>query len=243
MIKKILKFYNETKLRKKNSKNISLINKDSPIGFVYIFHKKYPRMQSIPFSREKNKEGELESLLVNRFSTREFSKEPIKLDELEKVLSSIRIIEKDKFFERRTYPSGGARFPIEVYPIVFNVEGLDNGVYHYNFIDDTFETLWKTDLSDNLQEIVSEPIKNPSVSIFMTSVLSRSEIKYGIKAFGYSLLEAGHMAQNLSLMAERLGLGYCPVAGFIDDEMIKILDIVNDEIPIYSIVLGKKNEN
>ena len=32
----------------------------------------------------------------------------------------------------RNYPSGGARYPLEVYPVVLNVQGLAQGFYHYH---------------------------------------------------------------------------------------------------------------
>ena len=47
------------------------------------------------------------------------------------------------------------------------------------------------------------------------------------------------MGQNLQLSASETGIGSCPVSGFIDDTVKKILDLTDDEIPIYSISIGK----
>lgn len=47
------------------------------------------------------------------------------------------------------------------------------------------------------------------------------------------------MGQNIQLAASEIGIGSCPVNGFIDDTVKKILDLTDDEIPIYSISIGK----
>lgn len=47
------------------------------------------------------------------------------------------------------------------------------------------------------------------------------------------------MGQNIQLVASEIGIGSCPVSGFVDDTVKKILDLTDDEIPIYSISIGK----
>ncbi|MFC1682114.1 nitroreductase family protein [Nanoarchaeota archaeon] len=69
--------------------------------------------------------------------------------------------------------------------------------------------------------------------------MARSKVKYGLRAYPYSLIEAGHMGQNIQLAASEIGIGSCPVSGFIDDTVKKILDLTDDEIPVYSISVGK----
>jgi hypothetical protein len=32
----------------------------------------------------------------------------------------------------RTYPSGGALYPLEIYPVLQQVEGIADGIYHYD---------------------------------------------------------------------------------------------------------------
>jgi len=64
-------------------------------------------------------------------------------------------------------------------------------------------------------------------------------VKYGLRAYPYSLIEAGHMGQNIHLTCAELGIGSCPVSGFVDNTLSKILGLTEEEIPIYSISLGK----
>jgi len=79
--------------------------------------------------------------------------------------------------------------------------------------------------------------------IILTGVLSRSEVKYGCKAYSLSFIEAGYMGQNIQLVATELGIGSCPVSGFINDTIKEILDITEDEIPLFTISLGKKRRS
>ena len=53
------------------------------------------------------------------------------------------------------------------------------------------------------------------------------------------LIEAGHLAQNLCLLATSMKLAICPIGGFIDDEVNEYLDIGNKEITLYILIIGK----
>jgi len=210
-----------------------------PITHVKIFHKQYPRFPRIALP-ETSEEGELAELLARRKTQREYSTDPLTLDELARILHSCRIIEQEGESERRTYPSAGARFPIEIYPLVFNVEGLASGCYHYDNAGDTLETLWEKDLSDDVARIVSPHVTRPAVALVLTAVIARAEVKYGARAYPFSLLEAGHMAQNMSLVCTKLGIGCCPIGGFVNDTLSKIIDLTAHELPIYVYAMGKK---
>ncbi len=212
-----------------------------PITHVHVFHKEYPRLPSIQLTGDGiNTSDELDFLLRNRYSERNFSDEPLSLNDLSKILYSVRVVDKKRKPERRTYPSGGARFPVEIYVVSFNVDGVEPGAYHYNILDYSLETLLKKDLRYKEAEIISPFLENTSAAIIMTSVLPRSEVKYGAKAYPFSLIEAGHIGQNIQLTCTKYKIACCSICGFVDDEISKILDLTEDEIPIYVIGLGKK---
>jgi len=46
------------------------------------------------------------------------------------------------------------------------------------------------------------------------------------------------MGQNILLTSTEIGVGACPVSGFVDRKIQEILDLTENEIPIYSISLG-----
>ena len=236
MMSDIKKFYNKIKLKKVIDDN----SEEIPHAYIHVFHKEYPRLPLIKLPQIDNQESELENLLEIRESTRNFSDKPVKINELSKILRSCRIVDIDRIPERRTYPSGGARFPVELYVVAFNVNGLKNGAYHYNLKKESLELLWEEDLKNRRRELISPYLENPAATLVLTSVISRSEKKYGNRAYPYSLIEAGHMGQNIHLTCVNLGIGSCPVSGFVDNSVKEILDLTGDEIPIYTISIGWK---
>jgi nitroreductase len=54
-------------------------------------------------------------------------------------------------------------------------------------------------------------------------------------------MEAGEVAQNMTLMATSLGLGALLLGGFIDNRLSDLLDVDGyDEAPLLPIVIGRK---
>jgi len=242
MLKEIKKFYNKIKILKYSE---DPENEEIPITHIKIFYKEYPRLFSIKLPNINKEDSEFETILDYRGSQRLFSDKPLKLEEISKIIGSCRIIKSDFSVtdnplgkERRTYPSGGARFPVELYILSYNIKSLEDGAYHYNLRKNSLEQLLKKDLKPIRREIISPYLDNPAASIIFTSVISRSEVKYGLKAYPFSLIEAGHMGQNIQLASSEIGLGSCPVSGFVDATIQKILDLTENEIPIYSINIG-----
>lgn len=243
MLKDIRKFYEKTKFD--FSKKEVIKNFQWPLNWIKIFFKTYPRFPKIRFKSLKVK-GELYSLLSKRISIRDFKEEPVSLQDLEKVLYfsvGIKGSNKDINKTRRFYPSAGARYPIETYLISNNIEGVDKGLYHYNVKSNELERLLKKDLTKESKRIFGEEASkdNPNF-IISTGVMSRNEVKYGINAYRFALLEAGHIGQNISLVSEKIGLGSCAIGGFDNDELVRLLDLGEDEIPLYVFSFGKPKE-
>src|SRR3989338_1242426 len=238
MIEDTKRFYEKTKLEKGSEDKVE--NVEDPISWIHVFYKEYPRLPSIDLPKLENSDNQLETLLKMRESTRVFSDSPLKLEEIARVLRSCRIVDSKRIPEIRTYPSGGARFPIEIYFISFNINGLNLGAYHYNIKREKLELLLDQDLRVRRRELISPYLDNPAAAIIFTSVISRSEVKYGAKAYQLSLIEAGHMAQNVHLVCTDLGIGSCSVSCFVNDSVAELLDLTETEIPIYVVGVGKK---
>lgn len=233
MLKEIKQFYEKTKLKEVEAPNNG---ENIPVEYIHIFQKNYPRLPSIKLRREPF-DGEFEKLLKIRRSTRDFSETPVPISAVSNMLKSCSIIGNGS--TRRTYPSAGARYPIELYLIAFNIEGIARGVYHFNSSKFTLELLLLQDLRSQEAEIVCPYLKNTGGAFIFTSVVSRSEVKYKYKAYPYSLIEAGHMAQNVILAACKYGVGICPVGGFINDYVSRLLDLSEEEQPLYVLGFGK----
>lgn len=208
-----------------------------PIEFVHVFKKTYPRLPRVRLP-DDGRGRDLVSLLHGRRSVRDFRRSPIRFSQLSNILRSCEICSDVAGSEKRTYPSAGARFPVEIYPVVFDVDGVEPGVYHYSMSDNVLECLLHRDTSDDAMYFVSSHVTNAAAALILTTVISRSEVKYGAKAYPFSLIEAGHMGQNILIASAVEGVGACPVGGYACDAIIEALDLTPGELPIYVVALG-----
>jgi SagB-type dehydrogenase family enzyme len=140
---------------------------------------------------------------------------------------------------RRPVPSGGALYPLELYPAVLAVEGVMSGVYHY---DPYARRLADLDRSvERLRDALVYPslAASGSVAIVITGVFWRSRFKYGQRGYRFTLLEAGHVAQNLVLAAAGLEVSALPLGGFYDREVERAIGVDGiDESALYIVLVG-----
>jgi SagB-type dehydrogenase family enzyme len=120
----------------------------------------------------------------------------------------------------RAYPSSGALYAVEIYPIVLGVEGLEPGVYHYTATDNTLEVV-RTDVSRERLIATMLPVERAMVSgaaamICLVGQFKRHEHKYGEGGYRMMVAEAGHISQTLVLAATALGLAARPFGGVFD---------------------------
>jgi SagB-type dehydrogenase family enzyme len=184
-----------------------------------------------------------EEAINRRRSTREYSGEPMTLDELSRVLFLMGGINGERWGNRlRTAPSSGALYPIEAYAVAHNVTGLEPGVYHYGVKDHSLEQVRGGDLRD---EVVSQGLSQQflgqcNVVLFLTAIFQRMRFKYRDRTYRYGLLEAGHLGQNIYLAATSMGLGACAIGAFMDDEINAMLGVDGEEeAAVYMLAVGK----
>ncbi|MGN9764762.1 SagB/ThcOx family dehydrogenase [Micromonospora sp. SD12] len=110
----------------------------------------------------------------------------------------------------KTAPSGGARHPVEVYPVVRDVEGLEPGIYHYAVRRHELVRLAPAPGEDRLREWCGgQPHAAQAGFLLMyAAVLDRTVWKYpAARAYRALLLDVGHLSQTVYLTATALGLG------------------------------------
>ncbi len=213
-----------------------------------IFYKEYPRFPKIVLQpNEKLITKSFLKTLQERSSQRNFSEDAISFEELSTFLNySAGINPKfsDDSRKKRFFPSGGMRFPSEIYLLVREkgVNGLLQKSYHYNIKRNCLEELFSIpDYRNILNDIYAEEwVSHSDFIVCITSIFNRSRIKYGDRGYRYCLLEAGHIAQNFSLMAASLGLKCCALGGFSDKTVENHLHLNEpDESAIYLLAIGK----
>ncbi len=142
--------------------------------------------------------------------------------------------------ERRPYPSAGALYPLELHLLTGAVEGLDDGHYHFDPRTGELEVLrlgrWQEALTAcTLHHAVLAPC-NAVVAI--VGVPARTMTKYGQRGYRFMLLDAGHLAQTLALVASGLGLGAVTVGGFYDVALQRLLGLRPGEWPLLLVGVG-----
>jgi SagB-type dehydrogenase family enzyme len=186
-------------------------------------------------------------LIRSRYSCREFSGNALPLDQLATLLHQsygflgIREV-GGVTLHHRPVPSAGARFPLELYVVTSNVAGVVNGAYHYGAWHHRLECVEEgveiERLLPNLQE--QRYILGANALIFLTAVFPRTMTKYGPRGYRYVLIEAGHAAQNLCLVAEHLGLGTLCLGGFREAAINEMLRLnPRNEGAVYAVAIGR----
>ncbi|MDO8676402.1 MAG: SagB/ThcOx family dehydrogenase [Candidatus Azambacteria bacterium] len=235
------------------NKDRPVVDQESPEWKIVSF-KEYPRSPRILLPKPARLKTELSDVILKRKTEREFSDLPLSKEVLGTLLFwSMGLIHKsphlpagrwgDKSEDRenilrRPYPSGGARYPVESYVIVFRGENLARGAYHYNFKEHALEEIQRSDIGKIQEALPYDFAKNASALILLSFIGERTVKKYGNLGYKLGLLEAGHIGQNIYLVGAALGLGVLALGG-IDYEVIqKELDLGEEETVFYQLSLG-----
>lgn len=244
----IAKFYHQaTKAKYKEGMEKPMDFKNWPKEWRTTYFKEYPRLLKIPLPGPKSLNFSLGRSLINRKSGREFSGKPINFQELSQLLFYSAGItakkENDWNKTRRPYPSGGARFPLELYPIILGGNSkLKEGIYHYNVKEHSLEMQKEKNLRGKIypQIIWQEMALTAPMILVVSAVFERNMMKYKERGYRYILFEAGHLGQNIYLVSTALGLKCCAIGGFDDDSFNGLLDIDGkEETVFYAFVLGR----
>jgi SagB-type dehydrogenase family enzyme len=143
----------------------------------------------------------------------------------------------------RTVPSAGAMYPLEIYFHNAHVEGLKAGLYHYNSAMNHVCILREGDESRGIGAAVVQPqiVHNASLIVFITAMFERTTYKYGDRGYRFVLLEAGHVAQNINLVVNGLGLGCVNLGGYFDRQIDDLLGLDGvTHSTIYMIAVGNR---
>ncbi|HEX8062270.1 MAG TPA: SagB/ThcOx family dehydrogenase [Allosphingosinicella sp.] len=126
----------------------------------------------------------------------------------------------------RPYPSGGALFPIELYVSSAAVPGLPSAVSYYDTRKHKLRVLpGASPAAVRASETALDNVGTAPCTLILTGVFERSVQKYGPRGYRLALIEAGHLMQNISLVAVALGLKALVSASFYEAEMEQALDI------------------
>jgi len=189
----------------------------------------------------------VERALSKRRSQRSFVDKAISAEDLSQVLWAaygITQLAPDRPALRggfRTAPSAGGLYPFEIYVLITKVNGIEPGVYKYISEEHKLVRTINKDIRDEFAAAAlgQSHIKEAPVNIFYTAIYSRMTKKYGDRGRDrYVCMDLGHSAQNVYLQAEALNLGTCAIGAFSDDKIAEIMQLPEEEVPLYIMPLG-----
>ena len=180
----------------------------------------------------------VERALLERRSVRDYGEGALTLAQTAQLLWAAQGITSSKGL--RTAPSAGALYPLEVYLAVADVEGLGQGIFHY---DPNRHVLHQVSGKGRHPELARAAlgqswIANSAAVLVLAAVHERTTRKYGQRGIRYVHMEAGHAAQNVFLQATALGLDAVVVGAFDDAAVANLLKHGPDEHPLYLIPVG-----
>ena len=191
-------------------------------------YKSYPASKTVQLpSQFQEATLNFAEVLQRRKSIRSFSSQPLSLSDLSFLLwASTGIQRTEHGYEFRNAPSAGALYPIETYIAANKVEGLMEGIYHYNIKNHLLDEVKLGNFGEELAHAAldQEMCADAAVVFIWTAIFRRSKWKYSQRAYRYIYLDAGHIAENLALAAASITCGSCQVGAFFDDEINSIVD-------------------
>lgn len=186
-----------------------------------------------------NLSGPLAQALARRRSVRTYTPKPVLLAAVSQLLWAAQGITAAG--GRRTAPSAGALYPLELHVVAARVAGLGPGVYRY--LPDVHGL--RRAIGEAIVPALSraalgqQAVADAAAVIVIAAVEERTALKYGGRAGRYVAFEAGAASQNLALQAAAQGLGTVVIGAFDDGAVGRALRLPPGERPIALMPVGR----
>ena len=189
---------------------------------------------------ERLRQISLWDALLERRTSREFTREPISLETVATILhatfgavhgpdrSDVAGLGIRSYGYRRTSPSGGGLQITEPYLVNLTIAGLPQGVYHYHAIDHALTRIAgefpATDLGPLL---LGQNFANDlGFAIFLTVRFDKMWWKYPhSRSYRVALLDVGHLSQTFHLACTAFKLSSWLTGAFYDEEVARRLGL------------------
>ena len=164
----------------------------------------------------RDSDPSITTVLEDRVSTRAFDDAaPITVDQLGELLyrtarTKLEREAKGVEYLSRPYPSGGAVYELEIYPVIRNVAGVKSGMYHYDSFDHVLRPVAGDEVVDRLLRTSSMTLAEgqlPQVLLVVAARAGRLMWTYEQVPYGIILKHVGVLLQTVYLAATAMGLG------------------------------------
>ncbi|MBQ3263625.1 YcaO-like family protein [Candidatus Saccharibacteria bacterium] len=183
----------------------------------------------------KDEKSALYALRKKRRSCRSYSEQALTIEQIG------GICHYGYSIKEHSVPSGGALYPLKIYVLVEkNQIGLDAGYYEYDaeadelvrFGDEVDEEQLKYCFNQEGMPFCS------AVQIVIAADLMRQSYKYANRGYRLTMIEVGHVAENVCLYAAEQGLGTCEMGGVLDEALKAELELPENVWPMLVVAVG-----
>ena len=125
----------------------------------------------------------------------------------------------------RAAPTAGGLYPTEIYLATRGISALSDGIYNFLAKEHALVPAWEGDFWDAFERhcLGHEAIGQSQMLLVLTAVYQRSAWRYQERAYRRILLDTGHILGNLALYAPKEGFVPCPIGGFVDTSLNRLL--------------------
>lgn len=191
--------------------------------------------------------GSLAQAIFDRQSGRKFAADPMLLRDLSDALgfaygvSSLYDLDDGRRVFRYPAPSAGGLYPLRLYVSVGRVVGLESGLYRYRSLGHALDFRGPGPTPTDLAPLMFGQtfVQQSGAMVLIAAEFERTLSKYGPRGYRYCLIEAGHVAQNLCLVAGSRGLSSVCLGGYSDTKVNASLQLDGRRSAIvYAVALG-----
>nr|WP_231867512.1 non-ribosomal peptide synthetase [Pseudomonas sp. CCOS 191] len=140
------------------------------------------------------------------------------------------------------FPSAGGAYPLQTYLYIKpgRVLGVPGGAYYHDPVAHRLVAMGDGALdADTYDYFVNRPVyEGAAFALFFVADLAAIRPLYGDGSREFCLIEAGAMAQLLTMAAPDLGLGLCGVGSVEVRQLAGLFDLGADHVLVYSMVGG-----
>jgi len=174
----------------------------------------------------------LYTAIQRRRSQREFTKQALTPEQISQLCWCAQGITGPE--GERASPSAGAIFPFFLYAVT------PDGVYEYLPQEHALRLHLGEDVRRRLQAVCLDQscVGGAPLNLIMAADVAKMAARYRQRAEFYCTLEAGHIAQNVLLVAVALGLGAVPVGAYDDDAVARVLKLPQRLRVLYIVPVG-----
>lgn len=200
----------------------------------------YPGYPTVALPRTRLRwRPSLDQALARRRSSRELSERPLSRATLATLLERGHGLTASE--GRGPAPSAGKLCAVELFVAPFTPGWLPVASYHYDRTAHELREVAKSGSRDQWSEVVPSlgQFTGGSLLFILVGEESRVAAKYGPRAIRLLLLEAGHVMQNLCLVASSLSSCTLPLGGFFEREIRRRLGLPATDSVLYVGAAGR----